>query len=73
MSSDPFYASSLRHCPGPNAEQRRGFLRMGLDGFASLSLPGMLRLRASSPHEDAGKKEEKRGKGVENITNDCHR
>ena len=57
MSSDPFYASSLRHCPGPNAEQRRGFLRMGLAGFASLSLPGMLRLRASSPHEDAGKKE----------------
>ncbi|MEZ6059509.1 MAG: DUF1501 domain-containing protein [Planctomycetaceae bacterium] len=43
----PFNASSNRCCPGPNS--RRGFMRMGLAGFASLSLPGMLRLRAESP------------------------
>jgi hypothetical protein len=42
----PFYASSVTPCPGPQA--RRDFLKMGLTGFASLSLPGMLRLRAES-------------------------
>lgn len=48
--SDPFHASSVVPCPGPSnfgAAGRRGFLRMGLAGFASLSLPGLLRLQAS--------------------------
>jgi len=45
----PFNASSA-FCPGPAS--RRGFMRMGLAGFASLSLPGMLRLRAESPTAD---------------------
>ncbi|MFK8114955.1 MAG: DUF1501 domain-containing protein, partial [Rubripirellula sp.] len=31
-------------------------MRMGLAGFSSLSLPGMLRLRAASPREGAEKK-----------------
>lgn len=39
--------SALPDCPGPGT--RRGFMKMGLAGFASLSLPGMLRLRAESP------------------------
>ena len=55
--SDPFYASSLHRCPGPVSEQRRGFLRMGLAGFASLSLPGMLRLRAENPDQSAQQRE----------------
>jgi len=49
--SDPFHASSVVRCPGPYAfgsSGRRGFLRMGLGGFASLSLPGLLRLQAAS-------------------------
>ncbi len=49
--SDPFHASSVIPCPGPytfGASGRRGFMRMGLGGFASLSLPGLLRLQASS-------------------------
>ncbi len=50
--SHPFHASSLL-CPGP--ETRRGFLRMGIAGFASLSLPGMLRLRAASPETNGEK------------------
>lgn len=33
-------------CPGPIA--RREFLRVGLGGFASLTLPGLLRLRANT-------------------------
>ena len=33
-------------CPGP--VKRREFLRVGLTGFASLSLPGLLRLRAQA-------------------------
>ncbi|MFH1300568.1 MAG: DUF1501 domain-containing protein [Planctomycetota bacterium] len=45
--TDPFNASSINPCPGP--ESRRGFLKMGLAGFASLSLPGILRLQAESP------------------------
>jgi uncharacterized protein (DUF1501 family) len=35
-----------RACAGPLG--RRGFLRVGLYGFASLSLPGLLRLRAQA-------------------------
>ena len=41
----PFNAST-NFCLGP--ESRRGFLRMGLAGFSTLSLPGLLRLRAAS-------------------------
>ncbi len=44
--SHPFHASGLNYCAGP--ESRRGFMQMGLAGFASLSLPGILRLRAAS-------------------------
>ena len=33
-------------CPGPF--DRRGFMRMGLAGFASLSLPGILRMKAEN-------------------------
>ena len=39
--------SASARCPGPL--QRRGFMKMGLAGFATLSLPGVLRLRAASP------------------------
>ena len=49
----PFNASSA-FCPGPAS--RRGFMRMGLAGFASLSLPGMFRLRAESPADPSRKK-----------------
>lgn len=35
-----------RVCPGPL--RRREFLKVGLSGFASLSLPGLLRLRADA-------------------------
>ncbi len=42
----PFNATSNHACPGPDG--RRGFMKMGLAGFASLSLPGMLRLKAAS-------------------------
>jgi hypothetical protein len=46
--SDPFKAAQVSAlCPGPVC--RRGFMRMGLAGFASLSLPGILRLRAENP------------------------
>lgn len=48
MSSNPFHASTV-HCPGPVNLDRRGFMRFGLAGFTSLSLPGLLRLRAGSP------------------------
>ena len=40
-------SSRLRHCAGPGS--RRHFLQAGLAGFTSLSLPGMLRLRAEPP------------------------
>ncbi|MCI0535388.1 MAG: hypothetical protein L0Z50_09170, partial [Verrucomicrobiales bacterium] len=36
-------------CPGPI--KRREFLRVGLSGFASLSLPGLFRLRAQAATE----------------------
>ena len=46
----PFSASPAHVCPGPEA--RRGFIKMGLAGFTTLSLPGVLRLQAESsiPH-----------------------
>jgi hypothetical protein len=40
-------SAAMRHCPGPGS--RRHFLQAGLAGFAGLSLPGMLRLRAEHP------------------------
>ncbi len=46
MNDSPFY-----RCPGPQSfkpSSRREFLRTGLAGFGSLSLPGLLRLRAES-------------------------
>jgi len=45
--------SASTPCPGPF--DRRGFMRMGLAGFASLSLPGILRLKAENAL--AGKKD----------------
>lgn len=51
--SHPFNAN-CNPCPGPSA--RRGFLKMGLAGFATLSLPGILRLRAASPDENKNQK-----------------
>ncbi|HET6881528.1 MAG TPA: DUF1501 domain-containing protein [Pirellulales bacterium] len=56
--------SSLRRCPGPAGagHGRRAFLQAGLAGFASLTLPGILRLRAQSPlyaNEAAGASSEK--------------
>lgn len=49
----PFHASSVT-CPGPF--DRRGFLRLGLAGFASLNYPSLLRLRAAEPAAVAPKK-----------------
>ena len=49
-----FNASSIPSLPG--AADRRSFMKMGLAGFASLSLPGLLRLRAES---SADNREEK--------------
>jgi len=43
--------SALGACPGPI--RRREFLRVGLSGFASLSLPGLLQLRAQAAGEKA--------------------
>lgn len=42
------------------AGQRRSFMRLGLAGFASLSLPGVMRLRADSPIADDGERQKKR-------------
>lgn len=48
--SDPFYATGVStprsRCTGP--QDRRGFMRLGLAGFASLSLPGILRMQAAA-------------------------
>lgn len=41
-------------CPGPI--QRRGFMKMGLGGFTSLTLPNVLRLRAENPSPTKPKK-----------------
>lgn len=51
--SHPFHASASV-CPGPDS--RRGFLKMGLAGFTSLSLPGVLRLRAAQAGEQSEQK-----------------
>ncbi len=50
----PFNASNNNICTGPAS--RRGFMKMGLAGFASLSLPGVLRLRAASAAQKDGEK-----------------
>src|SRR5690606_15177793 len=50
----PFNASSVGPCAGP--ESRRGFLRMGLAGFTTLSLPGVLRARAESAAQNPSEK-----------------
>ena len=50
----PFNSSTNGICPGPAS--RRGFLRMGLAGFSTLSLPGLLRLRAVNAAGDSGAK-----------------
>ncbi|MCA9055203.1 MAG: DUF1501 domain-containing protein, partial [Planctomycetaceae bacterium] len=47
-------SGSSPFCSGPPS--RRGFMRMGLAGFASLSLPGLLRLRAESPSAESREK-----------------
>jgi hypothetical protein len=47
----PFNASS-NFCHGPGT--RRGFMRMGLAGFASLTLPGLLRMRAAQAATGVG-------------------
>ncbi|MCX7418269.1 MAG: DUF1501 domain-containing protein [Planctomycetia bacterium] len=50
-------------CPGPDSicSGRRGFLQTGLAGFASLSLPGILRMQAQSLRaaEESGTSREK--------------
>lgn len=48
--SRSLHASSVFHCAGPRQTRyrRRAFLQAGLAGFTSLSLPGILRLRAQS-------------------------
>ena len=53
--SDPFFASNVR-CPGPvgfGQSSRRGFMKIGLAGFASLSLPGLLRIRSAQGAENS--------------------
>ncbi len=52
--TDSINKSFPQYCPGPGS--RRSFMKMGLAGFASLSLPGMLRLRAESPSAASDKK-----------------
>lgn len=50
MSPSPTRTTPVA-CPGPNVRSlagRRNFLQMGLAGFASLSLPGILRLQAQN-------------------------
>lgn len=49
-------------CPGPRLErlqQRRSFLQLGLAGFASLSLPGVLQLRAAQAKQPSSSSREK--------------
>lgn len=54
--SQPVYSSSPAVCPGPSglaSGSRRAFLQTGLAGFATLSLPGILRLQAQNPLQAA--------------------
>lgn len=62
--SDLFHASSVP-CSGPSAfglAGRRGFLRMGLAGFANLSLPGILRLQQAKAQADENNAKASRAK-----------
>lgn len=62
--SDLFHASSVP-CTGPSAfglAGRRGFLRMGLAGFANLSLPGILRLQHARAQADENNAKASRAK-----------
>src|SRR3954454_4634901 len=52
-SSNPRHRSDVT-CPGPFS--RRGFMRLGLTGFATLSWAGLLRLRAENALKPAGGK-----------------
>src|SRR3954469_6228862 len=54
MSSSHPRPRSNAACPGPFG--RRGFMRLGLTGFASLSWPGLLRLRAEDSPQSGGEK-----------------
>lgn len=45
---------SIVRCPGPLS--RRGFMRIGMAGFASLSWPGLLRLRAENALKPASER-----------------
>ncbi|QDV12973.1 hypothetical protein CA51_28590 [Rosistilla oblonga] len=50
--SNPKTKPSEMHCSGPRnfgPGSRRSFMRLGLAGFASMSLPGIMRLQAASP------------------------
>jgi hypothetical protein len=52
-----------RYCSGPipiGSTGRRAFLQTGLAGFASLSLPGILKLQSASPAVPVNTKAEKR-------------
>lgn len=58
--NDPASQFGAPRCPGPfgvvdDGASRRNFLRMGLAGFATLSLPGLLKLRAETPTGDRPK------------------
>ncbi|MEI6236085.1 MAG: DUF1501 domain-containing protein [Planctomycetota bacterium] len=54
MSSSPSPSHSQIQCRGPMS--RRGFMQIGLTGFASLSLPGLYRLRAEEAAKPAREK-----------------
>lgn len=59
MNHSPRHAPDLS-CSGPfgiGSGSRRGFLQTGLAGFGSLSLPGLLRLRAQAGEEPAAQRE----------------
>jgi Protein of unknown function (DUF1501) len=47
MSSPSTQDNRAKRCPGP--WDRRSFMKMGIAGFTSLSLPGLMRLRAANP------------------------
>ncbi len=61
MNESSHSSANRDRCPGPFESAlragvgRRSFMRMGLAGFSSLSLPGLLRLRAASPEATAKK------------------
>ncbi|MFM7974864.1 MAG: DUF1501 domain-containing protein, partial [Pirellula sp.] len=50
-------------CCGPSSilgANRRGFLTMGLSGFATLSLPGLLRLQSAIASDQSSKPRERK-------------